>query len=65
MDWTRYNAITVFFLCMLRQSVRENLASADQEQVMGIVVLVMILFISPTIIVLVRNATVTVQVWNH
>ena len=50
---------------MLRQSVRENLASADQEQVMGIVVLVMILFISPTIIVLVRNATVTVQVWNH
>ena len=44
--------------------VENNLRTAEQRQALGIFVLVIILIISPTIIILVRNATVTVQIFS-
>jgi len=44
--------------------VGNELSSADEQQALGIAVLVLVLIISPIIIVLVRNATFTIQVFS-
>ena len=40
-----------------------EIRSANEAQVLGILILMLVLFISPCIIGLVRNATVTIQVF--
>ena len=42
--------------------VKNELYAANQQQAFGIAVLLLVLVISPVIIFLVRNATVTIQV---
>nr|XP_040578040.1 uncharacterized protein LOC121126774 isoform X2 [Lepeophtheirus salmonis] len=48
----------------INKIVEKNLYSANKQQVFGIVVLVLVLIISPVIILLVRNATLTIQVFS-
>ena len=52
----------IFFLC--REIVKTELSAANQQQAFGIAVLLLVLVISPVIIFLVRNATVTIQVFS-
>jgi len=44
--------------------VGSELSSANEQQAFGIALLVLVLIISPIIIILVRNATVTIQVFS-
>ena len=45
--------------------MKNELYAANQQQAFGIAVLLLVLVISPVIIFLVRNATVTIQVRQH
>ena len=44
--------------------MKTELSAANQQQAFGIAVLLLVLVISPVIIFLVRNATVTIQVFS-
>ena len=48
---------------VFREIVKNELYAANQQQAFGIAVLLLVLVISPVIIFLVRNATVTIQVF--
>ena len=54
-----------YYLNLLsREIVKNELYAANQQQAFGIAVLLLVLVISPVIIFLVRNATVTIQVFS-
>ncbi|QQP49010.1 Uncharacterized protein FKW44_009520 [Caligus rogercresseyi] len=48
----------------IKRIVEEELTSANQQQALGVAVLIIVLIISPIIIFLVRNATATIQIFS-
>ena len=48
----------------IKAIVADELKAANQQQAFGIAVLILVLIISPVIIFLVRNATVTIQIFS-
>ena len=50
------------FIC--RGTVKSELKAANQQQALGIAILLLVLIISPIIIFLVRNATATIHIFS-
>ena len=48
----------------LRETVKSELKAANQQQALGIAILLLVLIISPIIIFLVRNATATIHIFS-
>lgn len=48
----------------IRDYVNSNLLDASHKEAYGIAILVLVLVVSPIIIILVRNAVATIQVWH-
>ena len=49
---------------VLRETVKSELKAANQQQALGIAILLLVLIISPIIIFLVRNATATIHIFS-
>ena len=47
-----------------RETVKSELKAANQQQALGIAILLLVLIISPIIIFLVRNATATIHIFS-
>ena len=60
-DINKYYFIIHF---VFRETVKSELKAANQQQALGIAILLLVLIISPIIIFLVRNATATIHIFS-
>ena len=60
-----YRKTNIFFTKSIhRGTVKSELKAANQQQALGIAILLLVLIISPIIIFLVRNATATIHIFS-